>query len=160
MRADAVRDKNLTVVTGCRSLFSRSGKVEVSALGQAKSIAEQGAQQERGGSAAPMGPRNLLKSIVGTRTSREVTIWILSGAVLLQEFSELQGSRYCRSPSPRAWPWKVLRQLSRMKRPTSCRPFRATRDAWLWVCMPTREAFRTVQHAAGMQLLSVGNKCP
>ena len=87
---------------------------------------------------------------------------IQSGAVLLHEFSELQGSRCCRPSSPRAWRWKVLSQLSRMKRQISCRTFRATRDAWLWVCVPTREAFRTVQHSAGMHLLSVGTrtKCP
>ena len=107
-----------------------------------------------------MGPHHLLNSIVGT--SRDVSSWIQPGAVLLQEFGELQGSRYWRPPSPRAWPWKILSQLSRMKRWISCRPFRATRDALLWVCMPTREAFRTVQHAAGMYLLSVGAriKCP
>ena len=89
-----------------------------------------------------MGPNHLLKSIVGT--SRDVTSWIQPGAVLLREFGELQGSRYCRPPFPRAWPWKVLSKLSRMKKPISCRQFRATRDAWLWVYMPTREAFLTV----------------
>ena len=64
-----------------------------------------------------MGPHHILKSIVGT--SRDVTSWVQPGAILLPEFSELQGSRYCRPPSPRAWPWKVLSQLSRMKRPIS-----------------------------------------
>ena len=158
--ADGVSGESLTVETGCRSPFPLSGGVEVGALGQAKSIAEQGAQQERGGWAAPMGPHHLLKGIVGT--SRDVPCWVQPGAVLLQEFGELQGSRYCRPPFPRPWPWKIPRQPRWMKRPISCRPFRATRDTWLWVCMPTREAFRTVQHAVGMHLLSVGtrNRCP
>ena len=129
-------------MTGCRSPFPRSREVKVGAVGQIMSIVEQGAKPEQEGWAAPMGPHHLLKSIVGT--SRDVTSWVQPGAVLLQEFGEMQGSRYCRPPSPWAWLWKVLSQLSRMKRPTSCRPCQATRDAWFWVCMSTREAFRTV----------------
>ena len=111
-------------------------------LGAGQEHPQQGAQQERGSWATPMGSHHLLKSIVGT--SRDVTSWVQAGAVLPQEFGELQGSRYCRPPSPRGWPWKVLSQLSGMNRSISCRPFRPTRHAWFWICMPTREAFRTV----------------
>ena len=129
LRTDSVRGENFTVVAGCQSLFFRSGKVEVCTLGQAKSIAERGAQLQRGGWAAPMGLHRLLKGVVGT--SRGVTGWVQQGAAPLQDFGELQSSRYCRSPTPRPWPWKALTQLSRMERPISCRPFRSTRDAWL-----------------------------
>ena len=45
-----------------------------------------------------MGVFHLLKGIVGT--SRDVAGLVQPGAVLLQEFGELQSSSYCRPPSP------------------------------------------------------------
>ena len=86
-------------MTGCRSPFHRSGEVDVGPLGQANSIVEQRPQQERGSWAAPIGPQHLLKGIVGA--TRDVTVWLQPGDVLLQEFGELQGSRCRRPPSPR-----------------------------------------------------------
>ena len=75
------------------------GKVEISPLGQAKSIAAQGAQQKRGSWAPLMGPHHQLESFVGA--SRHVTCRLQQpGAVLLNEFGELHYTFHRRPPPP------------------------------------------------------------
>ena len=151
---DGVRFENHTVAGGGRFPFPCAGKIEVSVSRQAQGIAEQGAQQERECWAPSVGPHHEFERVM--RARRHVTGRHQPGAVLLKEYGELQGTSHRRPPPPQSWCSQIITQLCWMRRPGSCWPFSATQNAGPWVCVPTRETFRRVQHAPGVHKLSVG----
>lgn len=84
--------------------------------------------------------------------------WLRSGNVQLKLGGELHCAPHHRPPFPMPGHGHASSQCRRERRTISPRPRQTTRDARPGIGMPSREVFRTIQHATGVNQAFVGSQ--